>query len=50
MCKIKGLTLAPYRLIVKAEHEAGLRGRPEALDYASDISDLLRALARKTAA
>lgn len=37
-----------YRLLVKAEHEAGLRGRPEAIDHVGEISDLLQELARKS--
>ena len=36
-----------YRMLHKAEREAGYRGRPECLDYYRDIFDLLRELARR---
>jgi len=36
-----------YRMLHKAEREAGYRGRPECLDYYREIFDLLRELARR---
>jgi len=36
-----------YRMLHKAEGEAGYRGRPECLDYYHEIFDLLRELARR---
>jgi hypothetical protein len=36
-----------YHLLVKAEREAGIKGRPQALNHIDEISDLLYTLARK---
>lgn len=37
-----------YNLLVKAEFEIGLKGRPEAIDYFQDIWDILLELSRRT--
>lgn len=37
-----------YNLLVKAEHEMGLNGRPETIDYFQDIWDILLELSRRT--
>lgn len=37
-----------YSLLVRAEYEIGLKGRPEAIDYYHDIWDILLELSKRT--
>jgi hypothetical protein len=37
-----------YRLLVKAEHEAGMKGPPQALEHVDEILELLEQLARRS--